>query len=83
VDRDGLSQFSDKFILGQNNNAGNGGEYGAATFDEMEFWYASRDYLLAFGYIFRGNNTFVIMCMIIFLNETPTDGVDIDYYLFL
>lgn len=48
------SSAADKFTIGQSNNIGSGNLFGAATYDEMEFWYASRDYLLAFDYIQRG-----------------------------
>ncbi|XP_053386148.1 uncharacterized protein LOC123539409 isoform X3 [Mercenaria mercenaria] len=57
VEWDGRTRVTDKFIIGQSNDAGSGSLYGAATFDEMEFWYASRDYLLSFGYIQRGKPT--------------------------
>ncbi|KAL4216896.1 neuroligin protein binding [Mactra antiquata] len=42
----------DMFVLGKGNKAGS--VYGAATYDEMEFWYNTRGYLMAFGYIQRG-----------------------------
>lgn len=44
----------DKFLLGKDNRGRIGGVYGAAVYDEMEFWEGPRDYLIAFGYIQRG-----------------------------
>ena len=45
----------DKFVLGKENSGKSGSLFGAATYDEMEFWYGTRDYLLANNYIQRGN----------------------------
>lgn len=45
---------NDKFLLGKDNRGRIGGVYGAAVYDEMEFWEGPRDYLIAFGYIQRG-----------------------------
>ena len=46
--------MTNRFILGNLNDDKSGSLYGAATYDEMEYWYGPRDYLLAFGYIQRG-----------------------------
>ena len=45
-----------RVYLGRGNAAN--GKYGAATFDEMEYWFSDRDYLNAQGYIQRGENYF-------------------------
>ncbi|XP_052814372.1 uncharacterized protein LOC128241470 isoform X5 [Mya arenaria] len=44
----------DEFLLAASNTDRTGSKAGAAIFDEMDFWEASRDYLTAFGYIQRG-----------------------------
>ena len=46
--------LTNRFILGNLNDDKSGSVYGAATFDEMEYWFGPREYLLAFGYILRG-----------------------------
>ena len=48
--------LTNRFILGNLNDDKSGSLYGAATYDEMEYWFGPRDYLLAFGYIQRGRN---------------------------
>lgn len=46
---------TDRFLLGKDNAGKSGSTYGAAVYDELEFWEGPRDYLLAFGYIQRGS----------------------------
>ena len=46
--------LTNRFILGNLNDDKSGSVYGAATFDEIEYWFGPREYLLAFGYILRG-----------------------------
>ena len=44
----------DKFYLGRPNIGVNNFRYGNVTLDEMEYWYAPRDYLIAHNYLQRG-----------------------------
>ncbi|KAK3601342.1 hypothetical protein CHS0354_011947 [Potamilus streckersoni] len=50
-----MASDSSRFYLGRGNGVvdGNVSKSGAAIYDEMEYWYGTRDYLLAFGYIQR------------------------------
>ncbi|KAK6166927.1 hypothetical protein SNE40_023527 [Patella caerulea] len=44
----------DDFYLGRGNLDMNDNNYANAMYDELDFWYADRDYLAAHGYIQRG-----------------------------
>ena len=44
----------DNFYLGRGDGSRRGRSYGNFTIDDMEYWYGSRDYLLAFDYLQRG-----------------------------
>ncbi|KAL3854429.1 hypothetical protein ACJMK2_013699, partial [Sinanodonta woodiana] len=59
------STISDRFFLGRGNGVvdGNVSKSGAAIYDEMEYWYGTRDFLLAFGYIERGRPLHYIIGM--------------------
>lgn len=48
------SALQNKIYLGRGNVYMEDSEYGKGTFDELEYWYGSRDYLTAFGYLQRG-----------------------------
>lgn len=43
-----------RFYLGRGNVDMTAATYAEATYDELEVWYADRDYLIAHGYIQRG-----------------------------
>jgi len=43
-----------QFYLGRGDRTLPNSRYGNMTIDELEYWYGSRDHLLAFGYIQRG-----------------------------
>ena len=45
-----------KFYLGRGNVYMEDGTFGEATYDELEYWYGPRDYLVAFDYIQRGKD---------------------------
>ena len=57
---------NDKFLLGKDNAGRSGGVYGAAVYDEMEFWAGPRDYLIASGYIQRGDGISLLLFCIVF-----------------
>jgi len=44
----------EQFYLGRGDGTLSNSRYGNMTVDELEYWYGSRDYLLAFDYIQRG-----------------------------
>jgi len=50
----------DRFYLGRGNVYMQDGMYGEGTFDELDYWYGPRDYLVAFGYLQRG--LFIVVC---------------------
>lgn len=67
VERDLPTDFSykldqDQFYLGRGNREMIDAHYGDASYDELQYWYGSREYLLAFGYLQRGINRFSMKC---------------------
>lgn len=48
------SSEHEQFFLGRGDGTLANSRYGNMTIDELEYWYAGRDYLLAFDYIQRG-----------------------------
>lgn len=48
------SSQENKFYLGRGNTGMTSTSFGNAMYDELEYWYGPRDYLIAFGYIQRG-----------------------------
>lgn len=54
------SPDQEQFYLGRGDGTLSNSRYGNMTIDELEYWYGSRDYLLAFDYIQRGLSFFVI-----------------------
>ena len=47
------------FYLGRGEGLNINAKYANMTFDEMEYWYGNRDYLIAFDYLQRGRNYLV------------------------
>lgn len=48
------SSQENKFYLGRGNTRMTSNRFGNAMYDELEYWYGPREYLIAFGYIQRG-----------------------------
>ncbi|XP_062614011.1 uncharacterized protein LOC134275752 isoform X2 [Saccostrea cucullata] len=48
------SSQENKFYLGRGNTRMTSSSFGNAMYDELEYWYGPRDYLIAFGFIQRG-----------------------------
>lgn len=44
------------FFIGLDRSQSANRQAAYVVLDELDYWYAARDYLLAFGYLFRGNN---------------------------
>ncbi|XP_014668355.1 PREDICTED: uncharacterized protein LOC106809700 [Priapulus caudatus] len=59
-----ITTISDKSVyLGRINRQLGSTKYGAFSIDEMEYWHATRDTLLAFGKIVRGNVSHEVLAM--------------------
>ena len=48
---------SEQFFIGRGDGTSASARYADATYDEMEYWYGDREYLIAHGYIQRGKPT--------------------------
>ena len=52
------SPDQEQFYVGRGDGTMSNSRYGNMTVDEVEYWFGSRDYLLAFDYIQRGSACF-------------------------
>ena len=50
---------SKNFYVGRGDGLESGSKFGKFSADDLEYWYADREYLLAFGYIQRGEMLFL------------------------
>lgn len=61
----GSSRDREQFYIGRGDGTRRNAMYGILTIDDVEYWYANRQYLLAFDYIQRGG----FWCKIILLTK--------------